>query len=129
MYFIVVWECDPPFFLINNSPKPCSFQGFIKISKFKYLSPPCSTGFCKIAFQDLGGFVPHRKFLKICSILRKVLFCGEGRDSRICINFEVNRLLIMVILPIVVNNRGVQILISLFMSSILLSILISVISC
>ena len=46
-----------------------------------------------------------------------------------CINFEVNRLLIMVILPMVVNSLGVQILISLFISTILLSILISVISC
>ena len=65
----------------------------------------------------------------MCSILRNVFFCGDGRDSWIWINFDVSRLLIMVILPIVVNNLGVQILISLFISSILLSILISVISC
>ena len=44
----------------------------------------------------------------MCSILKNVCFIGDGRDSRILMNLDVNRLLIIVILPIVVSSLGVQ---------------------
>ena len=99
-----------------------------KSMRFGQLSPPYSTGFCKISFRNFGGFTPHKKFCYILSTFVKVYIFGDGRDSRICTNLDLRRLFIIVILPIGVNNLGVQILIIRLISSILFSILISLIS-
>ena len=76
---------------------------------------------------NVGGFVPHKKFLDFFSTFENISNVGEGRDSRMCTNFDVNKLFIIVILPIGVSSLGVQISIYLFISWILFSIIISVI--
>ena len=60
--------------------------------------------------------------------LKKFLFFGDGRDSRIWMNLDVNKLFIIAIFPMGVRNRGVHIRINLLISPIFISILISVIS-
>ena len=60
--------------------------------------------------------------------LKKFLFFGDGRDSRIWMNLDVNKLFIIAIFPMGVRNCGVHIRINLLISPIFFSILISVIS-
>ena len=66
------------------------------------------------------GLLLHKKIFIILSILSKICGEGFGRDSRICVILEISRLLIIVILPKSVNCLGVQILIKLKISEILL---------
>ena len=62
-------------------------------------------------FGGFGGFPFHNNFSNKISIFTNRCYFGLGRDSRICINFEIKRLLIIFIFPINVEFLVCQILI------------------
>ena len=76
------------------------FKALSKILKYIIFKPPCLVVASIISFLYLAGLLFQIKFLNILSSYFIVISFGVGRDNRICVIFEINRLLISVILPV-----------------------------
>ena len=80
-----------------------------------------------ISLLNFGFFWFHTHFLKIFSSSSNVFWFGDGRDSRICVIFGINKHFINFILPYGVKFLELHIYINFRISFILLLIFMSVI--